>query len=170
MGLSFGGTSSNNASNSSSTPTYSGLQSGLQSTLLSALQSFLPTAATGGIGPNVSAVQTQNADTINKSYSSIGDRMSKFLAARGFGQSGQSGQTQLQTELGRQGALATNNSSAAGLQLSQNNSWLQDAFEAAFSNPGSTATGTTNGSSSGWSVGLGGGVVGGPSGTAWGIA
>jgi hypothetical protein len=150
MGLNFGGSSNQSSGASTSTPTYSGPQSSLQSSLLSAFQSILPGITSGGIGPNVQAVQTQNANTINKSYSSIGDRMNKFLAGRGFGQSGQSGQTALQTELGRQGALAQNDSNAAGLQLSQNSTWLADMFNAAFANPGKTATDTSSGSASNW--------------------
>jgi hypothetical protein len=158
MGLSLGGNSSKSQSSTATntTPTYSPAQSSLQQTLLSAFQSILPNLTSGGIGPNVQAVQTQNAANINKSYSSLGDRMNKFLAARGFGQSGEVGKAALSTELARQGALASNNSDAAKMQLDQNNSWLKAALEAAFLNPGSSSAGTQSGSQSGSNWGFSG--------------
>jgi len=150
MGLSFGSTSSNSNATGTNTPTFSSSQSGLQSTLASLLQSFMPATGQTGLSPNVQAQETGSANTINQSYSQLGTRMNRFLAARGFGQSGQSGQTQLQTELGRQGALATNASNAAGQQLNLGSTYLSDALQLAFADPGSTSSGTTSGSSSGY--------------------
>lgn len=155
LGGSYGSTSSKSSSSGTSTPTYSGDQSGIQSLLAQAFSSLLPSSTNGGISPNVQAVTTQNADAINKSYTGLGDRMQKFLAARGFGQSGESGKVQLQTELGRQGAIAQNQSGAAGLQLNQGQSLLADALAFAFANPGQSSTATGSGSSSGFSIGGG---------------
>ncbi len=155
LGGSYGSSSSSSKSSGSQAPTYTGDQSGLQSTLAQALQSMLGVFSTGGISPNVAAVQTQNADTINKSYSGLGDRINKFLAARGFGQSGESGKAQLSTELGRQGALAGNNANAAANQLNLGSNWLQDALAFAFANPGQVSSATGSGNSSGFSVGGG---------------
>jgi len=102
-------------------------------------------------------MQTANANQINQNYSSMGDRMNKFLAARGFGKSGTTGKVQMQTELGRQGALATNASNAAGQQLQLDSGLLSDALAMAFANPGSTSTDTTRniGATSGFGWGLG---------------
>jgi hypothetical protein len=155
LGGSYGSTSSNSSSTGSQAPTYSGNQSSLQSALAALFQTLAPSMTTGGISPNVAAVQTQNADTINKSYSAMGDRMNRFLAGRGFGQSGETGKAQLQTELGRQGALAGNNSNAGQMQLGLGSSLLSDALMYAFANPGQFSTATGSGSSSGFSVGGG---------------
>ena len=103
-------------------------------------------------------MKTASADAINKTYTGIGDRMSKFLASRGFGQSGTAGKTQLQTELGRAGAIANNEASFSGLQLDQNNSFLSDMLNAAFQKMGSSFTG--NSSSSGFGIGGGFGMSG----------
>jgi hypothetical protein len=168
LGISGGvGGSSGTTSGTSSgtkTNTYSGDQSGLQSTLASIFQSLSPSLASGGISPNVQAMQTAGADQINKTSAGLGDRMTKFLAARGFGSSGTSGKTALQGELGRESALGANASAASGLQLQQNNQSLQDMLGFAFANPGQNTTGVTSGTSSGTSygVGVGGGAAFGP--------
>lgn len=150
MGLSMGGTNTSSTANASQTPSFSPWQTALQQMLSSTMSTLLPSVASGGISPNVQATETASADQINKNYSGIGDRMNKFLAARGFGQSGKTGQTALQTELGRQGALAGNASAAAGQQLNLDTTYLSDALMAAFAVPGSVNTGNTNGASSGW--------------------
>jgi hypothetical protein len=82
--------------------------------------------------------------------------MNRFLAARGFGQSGSTGKAAVQTELGRQGALAGNNSAAAGQQLNFDQALLGDSLLAAFNKVGDTSSGTTSGSSFGWGAGLSG--------------
>lgn len=150
MGLSLGGQSQQSSSNGSQSNTYSGDQSGLQSTLLKAFQTLLPGVTSGGIGPNVQALQTQGADTINKSFDGVTDRVNKFLAARGFGSSGESGKATLSTELGRQSALATNNNNAAGLQLGQNDNLLSQALAAAYQQMGFTGSQASKGSGSNW--------------------
>lgn len=151
-------TSQDNAAVASSTnKTYTADQTSLQGSLIQALQGLI----SGSASPTVTAAQTASADQINSEYSSVGDRTQKFLAARGFGSSGQAGKSVLQTELGRQGALANNSASygATGLQLQQQG--LQDSLSAAFNNSGTTSTGTSSdtksgsstGSESGWGVG-----------------
>jgi hypothetical protein len=86
--------------------------------------------------------------------------MNQFLASRGFGQSGQTGQAALQTELGRQGALATNAANAGANQLAQNNTTLADAMAFSLANPGSSNTGnaTASGNASNWGFGAGAGA------------
>jgi hypothetical protein len=83
--------------------------------------------------------------------------MNRFLASRGFGASGQTGQAGLQTELARQSALGANASSAGALQLNQNNTALSDALNFAFNTPGASNTGsaTASGTSSNWGFGAG---------------
>lgn len=140
------GTATANAAGTKSgqdTSTYSGQQTDLQTMLSQVFASLLPSTASGGISPNVQALQTAGANSINSTAASSGDKMNRFLASRGFGQSGQVGQSQLQTELGRQSALGANASAASGLQLQQNNTALQSALNFAFANPGKSSTGST---------------------------
>ena len=160
MGLNFGGTKQAANSNSSQSNTYTEGQSSIQDMLAKAFSAMMPGVTGGGITPNVAAVQTAGADQINKTSAGLGDRMNRFLAARGFGQSGDSGKVALNTELGRESALGANASAASGLQLQQNNGWLSDALNFAFSKIGGTASGSSTGNSSGWGVSASGGGVG----------
>ena len=155
MGLSLGGSygSSDSKSTGTSANTYTPGQSDLQTTLTKAISTMLPGVTSGGISPNVQAMQTQNANTINKTDTGLASRMQKFLSQRGFGQSGESGKVALQSELGRESDLAANNSGAAATQVSQNNGWLSTALNAAFNAIG--GSGSSTGSSSGFQVGGG---------------
>lgn len=155
LGGSYGSTSSNSKSNSSQSSTYTPGQSDIQDALARAFKTLLPGVTGGGISPNVTALQTQNADTINKTDTGLAGRMQKFLAGRGFGSSGESGKVALSSELGRQSDLAANNTGAAGLQLSQNNSTLQQMLQFAFNQIGLTGSQSGSGSASGYSVGGG---------------
>ena len=137
-------TNGTGSASSTSSPTFSVGHAGLQGILSNVLSSLVPSVASGGLSPNVQALQTQSANQINQNYASLGQRLNRFLAARGFGQSGQVGQAALQTDLGRQGALANNNANYSGLQLQQNNSLLSDALQYAFAAPGSTSASTTS--------------------------
>ena len=134
---------------STSAPTYTAPQTGMQGSLADALSSIL--GGTGYSAP-VKALQTQSADQINKSFSTQADRTSRFLASRGFGQSGKTGTAALQTDLARQAALANNNATFGGMALNQFNTGLADALQYAFANPGYSAatgsTGTTSGTTS----------------------
>lgn len=123
------------ATSGTSTPSYSPAQTGLQNQLLTTLGDL----AGGSASPELQAMKTQSADQINQNYSGLGDRMNRFLAARGFGQSGSVGKAQLQTEVARQGALAGNESNYANLALQEQNTALSDALRAAYI-PGSTST------------------------------
>jgi hypothetical protein len=149
MGLNFGGTSTNSNASAQTTPTFSTAQGGLQGALTTFLSNLMPSVTSGTTSPNVQATQTATDNQTNQNYSAIGTRMNRFLAARGFGQSGQAGQTQLQTELARQGQLGTNASSAASTQLGLDSSYLSDALAAAFAAPGSASSGSTAGASMG---------------------
>jgi hypothetical protein len=128
MGLSFGGTTTDSNAKAQTLPAMNPLQGSLQQTLSSVLQSLVPAVGSGGISPNVQATQTAADNETNQNYSSLGTRMNRFLAARGFGQSGQAGQTQLQTELSRQGAIGKNASNAANSQLGLDTGFLSDAL------------------------------------------
>jgi hypothetical protein len=150
MGLSLGGTKTSSQASGSTANTYSAGQSSLQDSLMSAFSQLLPGVASGSMSPNVTNMETANANSINQNYQGVGDQMNRYLAARGFGQSGSTGKAAMQTELGRQGALAQNASSASGQQLSFDQSLLSDALGAAFQNTGNTSTGTNSGSSFGW--------------------
>jgi hypothetical protein len=148
------------------TPTYTGQQSTMQQLLAQVFSSLLPAAQSGGLSPNVQALATANANSINQNYQSLTDRTNRYLAQRGFGQSGLVGQNALQTEIARQGSLAANLSNASGQQLTQNNTLLSDALNFAFMNPGNAQnyfqTTLGNTSSSGWGIGVGSGYATGP--------
>lgn len=163
-----GGTSSSKTNTSGSTTatgatnnTYAPWQTGLQGTLGSTLSGLLSSLSSGTESPNVKAMQSQSDNAINQNYSAAGTNLNKSLAARGFGESGTTGTAALSTELGRQSALAGNQSNFAGLQLGQNQSFLSDALQAAFNSMGQTSSGsttnqqTTNTSGSGFGAGLG---------------
>ena len=163
MGLSLGGSTGGSSSktqsqsSSTSTPTYTQPQSGLQQLLSQVLTSMLPATGTGGTSPQVQGIETQNADQINKTAAAGQKNLQRTFASRGFGQSGESGQVALQTELGREAALGNNLASGGSLQLQQNNSTLADALAYAFANPGQANQGQASGSgsSSSWGVGAG---------------
>jgi hypothetical protein len=125
---------------STSTPGYTPAQTSTQGSILEILNGLMK----GSAGPQVQAMQTQSADQINKGYSGLGERMNRFLAARGFGKSGQAGKVQLDTELGRQGALAGNNANFAKIGLDEQNTALQDALTAAYRPASTTTTGSGN--------------------------
>jgi len=166
MGLNFGGTSTNSTASGSTAGTYSPAQSSLQNSLMQALSQLLPATANGSVSPNVANMETANASQINQQYNGMGDQMNRYLAARGFGQSGQTGQAAEQTNLAREGALASNTSAASGQQLGLDSTLLSDSLSAAFQQIGNTSQGTTAGSSSGWGAGLsvGGAIPGLPTG------
>lgn len=156
MGFAAGGSGTmGNASGSNTTSnTYSAGQSNLQDQFTSFLSKLIPSMSSGTLSPDVQAQSTGAADQINSTYSAVGDRLNRFLAARGFGKSGQTGQSQLQTELGRAGALAANSSAAATDQLQLNSSYLSDALQAAYKNIGSTDYGSGQTSGVGTSFGV----------------
>jgi hypothetical protein len=126
------GTSS---STSTSTPGYTPLQSTAQGSIWSTLSNLLG----GSASPEITSMQTQAANQINQNYSGLGDRMNRFLAARGFGKSGKVGQLQEQNELSRQGALAGNASNFANTALNEQNTALSDALSFAFTNPSNSS-------------------------------
>lgn len=130
---------------STQAPTYTTPQTTMQGSLADSLQAIL---SGSGYSPQVKALQTQSADQINKSFQSQGDRTSRFLAQRGFGQSGKTGTAALQTDLARQAALAGNTATYGGYALDQFNKGLADAMQYAFANPGYTGTTGSTGTTS----------------------
>ena len=161
LGGSTGGSSSTTDTSSNASKTESGSastqyqyspeQSGLQSNLMQVLTQLI---TGGGSSPQLQKAQTASASQINSNYAAAGDRTNRFLAARGFGKSGQAGDVALKTELGRQGALAQNSAAYGmkGLDLFQQG--LSDALAAAFKQTGQTAStsGTSSTSSTGKSA------------------
>ena len=126
---------SSSSGTSSSTPSYTPGQTDLQASLAGYLGNLLTPGTTS---PAVTAQKNQSADTINKTYAGLGDRMNKFLAARGFGKSGKVGQAALQTELGRSAAIAGNDANYGAEQLNLQQSAASDALKMAFANPTTT--------------------------------
>ena len=166
MGLSLGAAQGGqNAQSTSATSgnvanTYSPWQTLLQGNLGGTLSTLLSGMSTGTNSPDVQAVGNQNANQIDQTYQGVQQNLNKTLAARGFGQSGATGSTALQTQLGRAGALANNTSNTAGLQLNQNASFLTDSLMAAFNSMGQTNAQSTAAQSSGseWGTSEGVGV------------
>lgn len=151
MGLSYGQTSGETSGASSTSNKYSSAQSGLQDQIGSTLASNLAAANGGTLSPGVTAMKTQAADQINKTAGGLTDRVTQFLAQRGFGKSGQTGQASLQGELGRESQIGNNEANFAGQQSNLNTSNLLAALNYAFSSLGTS--GTTSGTSSGTSFG-----------------
>lgn len=162
VGLSLGASQSGatdskstNASTAGATSnTYSPWQTTLQALLGGTLSNQITGATTGTESPDVKALQAQSDNQINANYSSLGTNLNKSLASRGFGDSGTTGSAALQTELGRQGAIANNQGNFAGLQLNQNQGFLSDALAAAFNSMGQTnnqnSNSNSNENSTGW--------------------
>jgi hypothetical protein len=159
LGGAFGGTSSTATGTSSTSGTYSPSQSGIQGQIGSNLSTDLTAANSGTLTPGTTAMETQAADQINKTSGGLKDRVQQFLAARGMGKSGQTGQTELQGELQRENAIGSNAATFAGQQQQLNSSNLLAALNYAFSALGSSSMGKTTGSGTSW--GVSGGVSGG---------
>jgi hypothetical protein len=161
LGGSMGGSSSQSTANSAGTTanTYSPGQSALQTALLSAFSSIIPGMSTGALSPNVAAAATGSANAINQTGASTLQRVNQFLASRGMGGSGQSGQADLATSLNTASNLGANQSAAAGQQLGLTSGYLTDALGAAFNPSGQTTSnsGSTKGSGSSYGFGVGAG-------------
>lgn len=159
MGVSLGGSygSSQSASTGSDTTakTYAAPQTGVQNDLGTSLSKSLAAKDEGTLDPGVLAQKTQSADAINTQSSGLQDRLTRFLAQRGFGKSGESGKAVLSTELGRQAALGNNEANFANVQQTANGSNLMAALNYAFTSMGTNETGTSSGTSSGYKVGGG---------------
>jgi len=155
LGGSSGGTTSSSTGNSTTNKTFSPGQSSLQDQLGSSLATNLKASDSGTMSPGVTAQKTQAADTINKTSSGLTDRVNQFLAARGFGKSGATGQATLQGELGRESQLAGNEANFAQVQQGVNSQNLLAALNYAFTQLGQTASGASTGDSSSWGVNAG---------------
>lgn len=153
MGFQYGQSNTSSQKSQATQNTYTPEQSSLMASLGNYFQGLIPSLSSGTLSPDVQAQKTASADTINKNSSSLGDRMNRFLSSRGYGKSGVAGKAQLDTELGRQGDLAANESSFAGLQLGQNTQSLLAALNFAMNPTGQTSSGTSSGSQSGFQAG-----------------
>ncbi len=150
------GGSSKSSTSQTQANTYTPAETTTQNTLGTLLNSLMQSFSSGGITQPVQAMKTQSADQINKNSTSLSDRLSRFTASRGMGQSGQVGQNQTQVELARQGEQGQNDANYASTQLQQNNAGLLAALNYAFNPVGSATAGTTSSKGSGWSLGVGG--------------
>jgi hypothetical protein len=151
MGLSFGGSSSQNQSSGqqSQQNVYAPGQSGVQGALGSDLMTALGAASSGTLTPGVTAGETQADDQINKTAAGTTSRVNQLLAARGFGPSGQTGQTTLQGELARESGIGAETGIAQQQQQNLNSTNLLAALNYAFTSLGSNLTGRSMGSGSG---------------------
>ena len=155
LGGSVGGTSSSSTGSSNQSNTYSAPQTAVQNAAGSTLSSDLADASAGTLTPGTTAEETTAADQINQTSSGLTGRVNQFLAQRGFGASGQTGEATLQGELGRERNLGTNAANFAGQQNTMNNSNLLAALNYAFTSLGSSASGASSGSGSSWGLGAG---------------
>ena len=156
LGASYGQQSGKSSSSGTQSTTFSPLQEALQGTIGSVFGSLVPSIASGSTPAPVTAMQTQSADQINKTSSGLTDRMTKFLASRGMGASGQTGKVALQGELGREGALAANSANYAAQGLNYGQGLLSQALAYAFNGIGQTQQQSGTASQSGF--GISGGV------------
>jgi hypothetical protein len=163
MGLSLGGSygqttsSSTGSSTTSQKNAYAPGQTAVQGQTGTTLSRDLAAANAGTLSPGTTAMETNAADQINKTSSGLTDRVNQFLAQRGFGKSGQTGQTALQGELGRESQLGTNAANFAGMQTNLNQQNLLAALNYAFTSLGTTAasSGVSSGKGTDWGVGAG---------------
>lgn len=158
LGASGGGT--NSSSTGMTANTYSPTQTGVQNLTGTTLASDLTAANAGTLTPGTTAEETSAADQINKTSAAGTNRVTQFLASRGFGPSGQTGQAGLAGELARESSLGTNAATFAGQQNIMNSNNLLAALNYAFQSLGSTGASTGSSSSWGVSAGAGGAVPG----------
>lgn len=166
MGLSLGGGSSQGTSSSTTSGTYSPAQSGLQNQLGSTLSTDLAAANAGVLTPGNTAALTAKNDATNKTSNGLTGRITNFLAQRGFGASGQTGEANLQGELGRESQVGSNTASAYADQGNQNSSNLLAALNYAFTSLGSSSDGAQQGSGFNWGASVSGAGAAGPNGMA----
>lgn len=142
------------AGTSATTATKSPYQTAIQPDIFATLHQYLsdPQAA---VNPARLAARNQ----VNQNYSGLADRLRNTFLTTGGGKSGKMGQAQLQGELGRSGALADVDNSAAvqASQLPMTAAQLAEAFlgiNMGQSTTGNqTSSGTSSGQSSGWNIG-----------------
>jgi hypothetical protein len=136
------------------------LQEALQGTIGNVFSALVPSFATGATPANVTAMETQGADQINKTSSGLVDRMTKFLSSRGFGSSGQTGKVALNAELGRESDLAANHSNFASTALNYGSNLLTQALAYAFNGIGQKQEQQGTSSQSGFGISGGVGIGG----------
>lgn len=155
MGLSYGQTSgaTTGATSSATSGTYSPTQTGVQNQTGNLLSQDLSASANGALSPGTVAQETSADDQINTTDAGLTGRVNQFLAQRGFGPSGQTGQATLQGELGREGAIGNEAATADAQQNSMNSTNLLAALNYAFTSLGSSSAGASSGTSSGSSFG-----------------
>ena len=158
LGASYGSQSASSSSSGTKSTTYSPEQMAAQYALGQAFNGLVPSLATGANPANVTAAQTGAADSINKTSSGLQDRMTRMLASRGLGASGQTGKVALQGELGRESGLAANNANFANIGLNYGQNLLQNALLYAFNGIGETQQNSGTSSGSGWGISGGVGV------------
>ena len=156
-GLGFGSQSGKSSSSGTSSTTYSPLQSALQSTLGSVFGNLVPSLATGANPADVTAAETTSANQINTTDTGLTGRLTKFLASRGLGSSGQTGKVALSGELQRESDLANNSGNFASTALNYGSNLLTQALGYAFSGLGQTQSQSGTSSQSGFGVSIGGG-------------
>lgn len=128
------GALNNRSRTTTTTPTYSGPQYEMQSTAANTLQDRLRNPV------NLNPLKTAAIGKINQTYDGASDRLTDTLTSRGFGRSGKVGTNQAKLETERAGAIGSNESKFAGMQIDQNNQTLQQALQFAFAGPGQKTT------------------------------
>jgi hypothetical protein len=100
----------------SSTPTYTPEMKALQERLLG-YSGDLMTNPGKGLQP----IKTASADRINRRYQTMPGKISQNMASRGYGSSGDMGNTMFQTEFARSGEMSDLDSLMSQLMLDQQN-------------------------------------------------
>lgn len=120
------------------TPTWSPEMQGLESQL-SNYSSGLMSDPSAGLSP----IKTASQDAINRRYAAIPGKVSSSMAARGYGSSGNFGNTMYQTEFAREGDMSNLDSQIAQMMLAQKNQGASLSEQLLGMTRGTTTTGTT---------------------------
>jgi hypothetical protein len=101
---------------SSSTPTWGPEYKGLQDQLMGYSQNLMSDP-----GKGLEPIRTAGADRINRRYQSMPGKISQNMASRGYGSSGEMGNTMYQTEFARSGEMSDLEELMSKLMLDQQN-------------------------------------------------
>src|SRR5674476_708060 len=125
-------------STSSTTPT---LTPEMQQ-LMNQLSSYSTGAMQNGGGAALTTMKNASIDQVNRNYQNVPNQLASQFASRGYGSSGNFGNSLYQTEYQRQGALSGLESQYAQMGLQQQNTGANLGEQLLNFGKGSTSTGT----------------------------
>jgi hypothetical protein len=129
---------------STTTPTWSPEMTQLQDQLRG-YSSSLMSDPSAGLAP----VKAANTESINRRYAAMPDQISRSMAARGYGSSGNFGNSMYQSQYARAGDLSQLDNAIAQMTLSQKNQGASIAEQLMAMTRGTKSTGSTPNTSMG---------------------